>query len=160
MSQPATSVRRKRKLVDLKVQLGLLFRSAVHWNLFLAIGFGMLVCWEYLLTGPQAGLSACAGAVWERFAPAFVVLAALLPAVIYDSYRFGHRLAGPIFRLRTELQNLAQGRPARKVKFRRGDYWHDLAADFNSILDERQEAGEGSTAETPRTAESGARVAG
>jgi nitrogen fixation/metabolism regulation signal transduction histidine kinase len=51
-----------------------------------------------------------------------------------DSIKLSHRFAGPIYSLRRAIRDIADGKPARKLKFRRHDFWHDLADDYNAML--------------------------
>ena len=126
--------RRKELLVDRKVQLTLLLPAVQHWVLFLTVGFGLLLLWEFLLNGPSVRLATCLAETWSRYAPAVVVLVALLPVVVYDSLRLSHRMAGPVFHLLRELRRLARGENVRPIKFRRQDFWHDVATEFNGVL--------------------------
>jgi nitrogen fixation/metabolism regulation signal transduction histidine kinase len=53
---------------------------------------------------------------------------------IVDSIKLSHRFAGPIFSLRRTIRAVAQGETPRPLKFRRRDFWHDLAEDYNAML--------------------------
>ena len=57
----------------------------------------------------------------------------LLPGVIFDLVRLSNRFAGPMFRLRRSMHDLAQGKPVDAVHFRHGDFWQEFADDFNTI---------------------------
>ena len=90
-------------------------------------------CWEFLISGPDVPFLACFATTWSRYASAFIVLIALLPVVIYDSLRLSNRIAGPTFRLQGALRELASGESFPSLKFRRRDFWHDLAEDLNTL---------------------------
>ena len=60
----------------------------------------------------------------------------LFPVVIYDLLTLTNRFAGPMFRLRREMQRLARGESEYPLGFRDNDYWIDVADDFNLIRDE------------------------
>ncbi len=60
----------------------------------------------------------------------------LIPIIIYDLLTVTNRLAGPIFRLRREMNRLAQGNSLEPLAFREGDYWQEVAGSFNQIRDE------------------------
>jgi hypothetical protein len=32
------------------------------------------------------------------------------------------------------MREIVQGKPARKLKFRNNDFWHDLSEDYNAML--------------------------
>ncbi len=44
---------------------------------------------------------------------------------------FSHRISGPLFRLRSTMQELADGRPTVEVVFREGDFLKTVAGIFN-----------------------------
>ena len=45
-----------------------------------------------------------------------------------------HRLVGPIYRLKSIFQQLKQGKTVEEIRLRKGDEFHDLAKEFNSVL--------------------------
>jgi len=45
-----------------------------------------------------------------------------------------HRVAGPIYRLRMTLKQIAIEKKPATVRFRKGDYTHELADDFNEAM--------------------------
>ncbi len=49
--------------------------------------------------------------------------------------RISHRVAGPVYRVTQDMQALARGEPARKIRFRKGDYFPELADAYNEQLD-------------------------
>ena len=58
----------------------------------------------------------------------------LLPVFVMDTIKLSHRFAGPIFSLRREMREVADGKPPQKLQFRQGDFWHDLADDYNAMI--------------------------
>lgn len=50
------------------------------------------------------------------------------------SLLFSHRVAGPAWRFKRTLSEIARGRYTRAVKLRKGDYLKDLADSFNTTL--------------------------
>jgi hypothetical protein len=59
----------------------------------------------------------------------------LLPVFIFDTIKLSHRFAGPVLRLRNEMRAVADGGELRRLSFRKGDFWHSLAEDYNALLD-------------------------
>jgi nitrate/nitrite-specific signal transduction histidine kinase len=57
----------------------------------------------------------------------------VLPIVLRDLLRLSHRWVGPILRLRAALSALSRGEHVPPLRFREGDYWQELAGDFNTI---------------------------
>ena len=47
-----------------------------------------------------------------------------------------HRIAGPIYRLEKDLQNIAKGNFSMRIKFRKKDELKSIAEGINRILDE------------------------
>jgi nitrogen fixation/metabolism regulation signal transduction histidine kinase len=66
--------------------------------------------------------------------PILAVMILLLPIFIRDTLKLSNRFAGPMYRLRTELRKLATDQPGNAVKFRTGDFWQEVAGDFNHVL--------------------------
>ena len=53
---------------------------------------------------------------------------------------FGHKLAGPIYRFKTELRRIAEGKPVRRIVLREGDEFHDVADVLNAALERVERA--------------------
>lgn len=56
---------------------------------------------------------------------------------------FSHKIAGPIFKLQKFFAAAREGQLSAKLFFRKGDYFHELADDYNDTMDtilERQKA--------------------
>lgn len=65
------------------------------------------------------------------------VLASLvlaLPILLYISMRISHRIAGPIYRIKKELAEIAKGRLDTQVKLRQRDEMQDVAQSINQML--------------------------
>jgi len=58
-------------------------------------------------------------------------------AIVVGLY-FSHKLAGPIYRFKLELQRIADGRDWRVIRLRRGDDFHDVADVLNRALEHVQ----------------------
>ena len=125
---------RSRLLVDPKVQWAVAGRIFCHWLMFLvcllAIGVMMRVL---LAAGTQPFSEAMKEGLFAQ-GPILGVMILLLPVFLRDTLKMSNRFAGPMYRLRTELRNLATGQPARPIKFRKGDFWQEAAGDFNHVL--------------------------
>ena len=59
----------------------------------------------------------------------------LAPMFIYDTVKLSNRFAGPVLRIRRAARQLADGEIPKKSKLRDGDFWKDLASDFNGVID-------------------------
>jgi hypothetical protein len=65
------------------------------------------------------------------FWPAFFASALMLPLLMLDIIRVSHRFAGPMIRIRKALRDVAEGKTVEPIRFRFGDFWCDVAEDFN-----------------------------
>jgi hypothetical protein len=129
MSQP----QRRKVFVDSRVQGALARRIILHWVVFLIVA-SLAAFLLQVLSNPFRPLADHAQELWWTHGPFVVVMAFLLPVFVVDSIKISHRFAGPIFSLRRAMREVAEGKPARKLKFRSGDFWHELSDDFNAML--------------------------
>ena len=125
--------RRTKNFIDANVQGSLARRIIFHWLLFLFVA-SLAAFILQVLSNPFRPLRDHANDIWWTHGPFFLVLVFLLPIFIVDSIKLSHRFAGPIYSLRRAIRDIAQGKPARRLKFRRHDFWHDVAEDYNAML--------------------------
>mgnify|MGYP001821305983 CR=1 FL=1 len=128
--------RRKKHLVDSSVQGALVRRILLHWLMFLALTLVMLPAWQLISSGDIfRPFSVLVAESWTRTAPVFLALVAMMPLFAWDTVKFSHRFAGPMYRFRKTLQELAAHGEAPMVKLRNGDFWQEVADDFNAVLE-------------------------
>ncbi len=60
-------------------------------------------------------------------------LTMMLPIIAYDILIFSNRIAGPMFRLRREMQRLVDRQSDQPMELRENDYWPEIATLFNQI---------------------------
>jgi hypothetical protein len=125
--------RRKKQFIDANVQGALARRIIFHWLVFLMVA-ALAAFILQVLSNPFRPLLTHARDMWWTHGPFLLVLVFLLPVFIVDTIKLSHRFAGPIFALRRAIREIVQGKPPRKLKFRRKDFWHDLADDYNAML--------------------------
>jgi hypothetical protein len=65
----------------------------------------------------------------------FIALIVIFPIFAYDSLKLSNRFAGPMVSFRNALKKLSRGEPVKPLSFRKGDFWRELAADFNRVAD-------------------------
>lgn len=125
--------KRKTFLVEKQVQGALGWRIAAHWFIFL--GLSMFVNCSLQMLG-----SFDRGSIWSSLQKAMLgqvgsvaVLLALLPWFIHDSLKLSNRFAGPMVRLRKSIIALSTQEETRPVSFRSGDFWQEIADDFNQL---------------------------
>ncbi|MGO9111313.1 MAG: hypothetical protein ACLP9L_18965 [Thermoguttaceae bacterium] len=123
---------RKQFCTDFRVQGALIVRVVLYWLMCLLTMMLLLLGWD-MITGPARPLNAHLAALWALYGPAATASLLLLPPVVFDLLRLSNRFAGPMFRLRRSLHDLAQGKPVAAVRFRQADFWQEFADDFNTV---------------------------
>jgi hypothetical protein len=129
MTQP----RRQKKYIDACVQGALARRIIVHWLVYLAVG-SLVAFILQVLSNPFRPLGAHLQDMWWTHGPFLLVLAFLLPVFVVDTIKLSHRFAGPVYALRRALREIALGEKPRRLKFRKYDFWHGLADEYNAVL--------------------------
>ena len=123
---------RRQFYIQKQIQGRLAIRCVVYWGCCLiSVFLIMTVVSAFSQKLPSAG---------ELFRQlltqySLVIIASLivLPLVAWDMIKFSHRVVGPLIRLEREMQKLADGKSVRPLVFREDDFWHPLAAEFNSL---------------------------
>ncbi len=150
---------RKKLYVDSKVQGALVFRVILYWFVYIVTMTLMLLCWR-IITGPARPFYTHFDAMWFQYGPAVIASLILLPIVVLDMLRVSNRFSGPMYRLRHSLRALARGEHVKPITFREGDFWLEVAQEFNAIVarvqryeaqagPEREEREEGDREEEP-----------
>ena len=127
---------RKRVYVDRDIQGGLVWMAARYWAISLAVvGMLTVVGWVFVAPGLAELVESPERlrALLTCLVVALVASGSLLPIVLLDMVKFSHRFAGPMVRLRESMRRSAAGEHVEPIRFRDGDYWHDLAEAFNAM---------------------------
>lgn len=113
-----------------------------QWRIFLRIlsyGFiyqvtvwNLLFCWR-LLNHQGSFLEQYREFFTEQY-PILLCVLVLAPAFAWDAVKYCHRIAGPIYRFRMTVKDVAAERPVRLIKLREGDELLGLRDDFNAML--------------------------
>jgi len=125
--------RRTKHFIDSNVQGALARRIILHWLVF-AIVTSLVLFILQVLSNPFRPLADAMQDLWSVQGPFMLVMVFILPVFVVDTIKLSHRFAGPIFSLRREIREVAQGKAPRKMKFRQNDFWQDLAEDYNTML--------------------------
>lgn len=129
---------KRRKLwVDQQLQGALAMRILLHWVAFMVVSFSLMFVFHFL-SNPLEPASSHLQKVFVAHRYFLIVALIMLPAFVYDSVQLSNRFAGPIVRFRRLIQAVGTGQPVQKIKFRDGDFWHELSADLNGMLDRIQ----------------------
>jgi hypothetical protein len=124
--------KRRRFFVDRRVQGALVLRSLFYWGFCLLTITAMMIGWR-MATMPVLESTAQIGSLWTEYAPVAVASLFMLPIIVMDTVRLSNRFAGPMLRFRRKLRELAEGEEIQPLKFRDGDYWSEMADDFNKV---------------------------
>ncbi len=145
--------KRKQLFVDPKVQGALILRIVLYWIVCVVAITLALLCWR-IITGPARMFYLHFDDMWFHFGPALVASFLLLPLVIYDVVKISNRFCGPLFRMRRSMRELARGEHVDPISFRDGDFWPEIAQEFNALLacTQRGGAAAASPAEEKETA--------
>lgn len=125
---------RRRYLVDPQVQKSLLLRACCYWcGCVLAVGLTLLIVKGF--TGPPRPFMEFFDYdwLWQQHGIILFGAAMTLPLVLIDVMLTSNRLAGPIYRMRRSMRALAAGEYVQPIEFRGGDFWHEVAEEFNSV---------------------------
>ena len=126
---------RKKTFVDPKVQGALVRRLIRHWVVYMVVASMVAFCLQ-VLSNPFRSLGEHVQQLWWTHGPFLLVMVFLLPVFVLDTIKLSHRFAGPIYRLRQVILEIAQGDPPPRLKFRDFDFWQGLAEDFNRMVDQ------------------------
>ncbi len=125
---------RKTRFVDPEVQGALARRLVLHWLSYTAIA-AVITVGLYWLSDPFRPVGEVLAGAWWTYSPVLLVLACLLPVFILDSIKLSSRFAGPLFRFRQVIHELAEGQSPLPVEFRTNDFWRQLATDVNRVAE-------------------------
>lgn len=137
MSSKATD-RRKKNLVDNEIQLGFARRIVLHWVVFFAVGSTAGIALQ-MLSDPFRPLSEQVKTLCYTNGPFLLAMLLMLPVFVADTIKFSLRLAGPIFRLRQSIREMASGKAVQPLQTRKNDYWSTTVQDFNLLISRVQE---------------------
>ena len=145
---PQQKFKRRQYIVDPGFQYGLIRKIAMLAGLMVAMSFAFLALVHYLYGDIQLELiqpdpfgmsegvktveetKTLTGLLWP-------VLAACLFVTLVVAFLYGlcisHRMAGPVFRLRRILTEMAEGELRGDVRIRKKDNFHPLADKINDL---------------------------
>ena len=131
---------RKRLWIDPPFQSRLLLRSACSLALYALlighIGFYFTVLNRVLSTGLNTDTWSAYKDYFRQQWPLLFAFVLFTPALLYDLLRFSHRLAGPLYRCRVLMQQMAGGKIVPEFKPRKKDLVHELEQAFNALIRE------------------------
>jgi len=126
---------RSRYLIDPKVQWSIAGLITYHWAIFLLCLITISVIVQVMVAAGHQPFYESLWTAARAQVPILGMMVLMLPIFLRDMLKMTNRFAGPMFRLRTSLADLAQNRSTPKIRFRSRDFWQEVAEDFNSVLD-------------------------
>lgn len=125
---------RRHSYIDPEVQGALARRLVLHWAIFI-IAATMLIFGMTWLSDPFLPASTHFQRVMADYGPALLALVCLAPIFVFDAVRLSNRFTGPMLRLKNAAKALACGQTPAKIHLRGDDFWQEVAADFNRVID-------------------------
>ncbi len=125
--------KRTKFLVDPVVQWAIGRRVILHWVLFAVCLISVNVMMRTILTMTDMPFGEAIRTAAMHQISVIVVMAVMLPMFVLDTMKLSNRFAGPMYRLRNALVKIPTGEPMKALTFRTGDFWFDVADDFNRV---------------------------
>jgi hypothetical protein len=119
-------------MADWKIQGALCLRLAIYWCVCQST-FILTILGFQFLHGMSGESAAGTSSPWQFIVPAAIVSSCALPVILLDLLIFSNRFAGPLFRLKRHLHELARGSQPPEFRPRTGDYYQDLISDLNTV---------------------------
>lgn len=127
-----SSAQRRRVWIDEQLQGVVLQRVILYWFMcFVFLTVPILI--GKTMADPSRFFFQHFPKVVVEYWPMYVGLMALLPVIAYDTLMVSHRVAGPMFRVRKELELLAKGESTPGVQLRQQDFFQDVVEPINEI---------------------------
>ena len=133
------SNKRKRVFVDNEVQSALARRIAIHWFIFVVVTFVFVGILQTCVQAPSLQPAVILKNFIANNALSLLIAAALLPVFVYDVIQLSNRFAGPIYRFRSMLIDIEEGKEVEPLSFREGDFWNEIAGHFNNAFELKRE---------------------
>jgi len=125
---------RRHSYIDPEVQGALARRLVLHWAIFI-ITATMLIFGLTWLSDPFLPPGTHFQRVMADYGPALLTLVCLAPIFIFDAVRLSNRFTGPMLRLKNATKALASGETPARIHLRGDDFWQEVAADFNRVIE-------------------------
>lgn len=128
------NVFRKRYWIDARVQGAFVFRIFCYWLGCAVFATFALILWRFFF-GPARPFWTHFDDLWFHYSTGYIFWVVLLPVFIFDFLQMSNRFAGPVFRLRNAMRNLVANETREHLKFRKGDFWGEVADEYNAVVD-------------------------
>jgi hypothetical protein len=126
---------RSKLVIEPAIQYSLVRQLIVQWTVHIVSAVALLTLLQVLLGGLFRPWRYHFDRIWPLAASLVITLLFLAPTFILNSLKLSNRFVGPIHRLRQQLRQIAEGQACDQLKFRRGDYWQELASEMERALE-------------------------
>lgn len=124
---------RKSLYINRSVQGQLIVRSVMQWFFYMCAVLLTIVIWTVIRSPSQSAIALIYQA-FMYFWPAIIASLMILPLFLYDMLKESNRIAGPIHRLKIEMQKFTNGEKVKELRFRDRDHWEEIAEEFNALV--------------------------
>jgi hypothetical protein len=129
---------RRRLLVDPSFQLRLVFLLAGHLLLWTLVVFHVYFLFFAVWNLADATVHKGIFTLYLEFLSGekiiLITLMLIAPVVIYEMFKFSHRIAGPLYRCRKLMREMAAGNVVLEFKPRKHDLLEDFIREFNTLI--------------------------
>lgn len=133
---------RRKKLVNKQLQGQLMLRMVLHWIgyngvvLFLSLLACMFMYCVSVVNGDvERTMQAEIVEFFARHKPMLIAMLLLLPIIMWDMLKTTHRVAGPVFKFKSELQKFVDTGKFETVKLRDNDFLMDFQDTWNQAVE-------------------------
>ena len=106
----------------------------MHWIALFVLVTAAGILMNFLLRGHEGDAMLSLWGALKEHLPSVLVMIVCLPIFVRDTFKLTNRFAGPMYRLRTGLQAIANEEPVKPIKFRDSDFWRSVADEYNRVL--------------------------
>lgn len=134
----ATKVKRKRLWVDSALQSRVLLRIGIYGLLFTLVLWHVAFFFDLMTriasnSVPSWDLLELYADFASRQRPLMISVILIAPIVLYDLVKFSHRVAGPLDRCRTTINDMVEGKTVPEFKPRENDLMPEFFDSFNAL---------------------------
>lgn len=124
--------KRKTVVVDQKLQYTLARRIIMYWCVTWLLVFVLPIMVRMFTE--QVPFGELARQIIADFWFPIAISIFLAPIVVWDSFRFSNRVAGPVLRIGRTIQQMADKDQVETVTLRKNDFCHGLADSVNQLI--------------------------
>lgn len=133
---------RRKKLVNKQLQGQLMLKMVMHWLgyncivLFLSLSACVFMYSISVVNGNvERTMQAEIFDFFSRHKPMLIVMALLLPVIMWDMLKTTHRVAGPVFKFKSELRRFIDTGKFQSVHLRNDDFLIDFQDTWNEAIE-------------------------